>query len=76
MLNCDNQSSHYQEISLVCVRTATYMIICDPLSENPALPANIEFELEAILSIQVVFQLNSDYCTKVFRGLALYHTEL
>ena len=31
---------------------------CDLLSNNPALPANIEFELEAILSIQVVFQLN------------------
>ena len=30
-------------------------IKCDPLSENPALPANIEFELEAILSVQVVF---------------------
>ena len=29
--------------------------ICDPLSENPALFANNEFELEAILSIQVVF---------------------
>jgi len=29
--------------------------ICDPLSENPALPANIEFQLEAILSVQVVF---------------------
>jgi len=25
--------------------------ICDPLSENPALPANIEFELEAIISV-------------------------
>ena len=50
--------------------------ICDPLSENPALPANIEFELEAILYVQVVFQLNSDYCTKVLQGLALYRTEL
>ena len=38
---------------------------CDPLSENPALHANIEFELKAILSVQVVFQLNSDYRTKV-----------
>ena len=43
----------------------TKTIICDPLNENPALPANIEFELEAILSVQVVFHLNSDYCTKV-----------
>ena len=42
--------------------------ICDPLSENPALPANIEFELEAILSVQAVFQLKSDYCTKVLQG--------
>ena len=42
--------------------------ICDPRSENPALPTNIEFELEAILSIQVVFQLNSNYCTKVLQG--------
>ena len=41
------------------------MYVCDPLSENPALRANIEFELEAILSMQVVFQLNSDYCTNV-----------
>ena len=29
--------------------------ICDSLSDNPALPANIKFELEAILSVQVVF---------------------
>ena len=29
--------------------------ICDPLSENLALAANIEFELETILSVQVVF---------------------
>ena len=53
-------------------------MICDPLSKNPALSTNIyEFELEVILSVQVVFQLNSDYCTKVvYRGLALNHTEL
>jgi len=47
--------------------------ICDPLSENPALPANNEFELEAILSVQVVFQIIAPRC---YRGLALYHTEL
>ena len=40
----------------------------DPLSKNSALSANIEFELEVILSVQVVFQLNSDYCTKVLQG--------
>ena len=52
-------------------------LICDPLSENLALPTNIEFESETISSVQVVFQLNSDYCTKVvYREFGLYHTEL
>ena len=45
----------------------------DLLSKNLALS---EFELEAILSVPVVFQLNSDYCTRCYRGLALYCTEL
>ena len=40
----------------------------EPLSKNSALYANIEFELETILSVQVVFQLNADYCTKVLQG--------
>ena len=40
----------------------------DLLSKNSALSANIEFELEAILFVQVDFQLNSDYCTKVLQG--------
>ena len=58
-------------------KTHCVLNIGDLLSEIPALAANIEFELEAILSVQFVFQLNSDYCTKVvYRGLALYHTEL
>ena len=37
------------------------------------LPTNSEFDIETILSVQVVFQLNSDYCTKVvtYSGLAL-----
>ena len=41
-------------------------------------PGNsLQIKLEVILSIQVIFQLNSDYCTNVvYRGLALYHTEL
>ena len=39
----------------------------DPLSKNSALSTNIEFELEVILSVKVVFQLNSDYCTKVLQ---------
>ena len=49
--------------------------ICDLLSENLALPANIEFDLEAILSVQVVFQLNSDYCTKVLQGACILNYE-
>ena len=53
------------------------MILCNPLSKNPVLPTNSEFNIETNLSLQVVFQLNSDYCTKVvtYRGLALYHTK-
>ena len=39
--------------------------ICDTLSENPALCANTEFELEAILSIQVISQLSLEYYTNV-----------
>ena len=50
--------------------------ICDPLRETRNFPQMIEFELEAILSVQVVFQLNSDYCTKAVRGFALYHAKL
>ena len=40
-------------------------------------PTNIEFELEGIWSVQVIFQLNLDYCTKVvtYRGFPRYHTE-
>ena len=44
------------------------VLICDLLSKNLALPAIIEFELDVILSIQVVFQLNSDYYTNVLEG--------
>ena len=49
---------------------------CDPLSENPAPCANIEFELEAILFVQVVSQLNSDYYTNMSQEAWTYHTEL
>ena len=69
-LHVHKQQIKRTEISIV------QLYISDPLSENPALPANIEFELEAILSIQVFCQLNSDYCTKVLQGAALYHAEL
>ena len=41
---------------------------CDALSKNLTLHTNIEFELEAILSVQVVSQLNSDYYTNVPQG--------
>ena len=30
---------------LIVMAAYIYIYICDPLSENPALPANIEFEL-------------------------------
>ena len=46
---------------------------CDLLSKNPALPVNIEFELEAILSIQVVFEIIAPSC---YREFVLYRTEL
>lgn len=36
---------------------------CDPLSDNPAHPANNKFELEAILSERVLFQRKSVCCT-------------
>ena len=49
---------------------------CDPLSKNPALRANTEFELEAILFIQVVLQLNSDYRTKVSLGAGTVSCEI
>ena len=33
--------------------------LCDSLNENcMPLPSNVEFELEIILSVQVIFQLN------------------
>ena len=49
-------------------------IKCDPLSENLALRANIEFEIEATLSVQVVSQLNiAPLC---HGGLTLHHAEL
>ena len=55
----------FADILEACSDEDRLSAICDPLRENPALRANIEFELEAILSVQVVSQLNSDYCTNV-----------
>ena len=43
-------------------------MLCDPLSKNLALPTNIEFDLEAILSMQVVSQPKSDYHTNMSQG--------
>ena len=59
---------HPSEKMLHDCANSTHLIICDPLSENLALCANIEFELEAILSLQVISQLNSDYYTNVSQG--------
>ena len=54
-----------------------YFDICDLLRENLALHANIEFELEAVLSVQVVSQLNSRLLhQRVTGGFGLYHAEL
>ena len=49
------------------------IVKCDPLSKNLTI---IEFELQTVLSVQVAFQLNSDYCTNMIQGLALHHTEI
>ena len=57
--------SHAKIVSLAIEESVTIGQICDLLSENPALCANIEFELETILSVPVVSQLNSDYYTNV-----------
>ena len=58
-----NEATDVQSFShMKCIEA-----IYDLLSENPAL-CNIEFELEAILSVQVVSQLNSDYYTNVSQG--------
>ena len=51
-------------------------VILDPLSENLALCANTEFELKAILSVQAVSQLNSDYCTNVSQGAWTVYAEV
>ena len=52
--------------------------VCDPLSKNPALPSIIEFKLEAILSVQVVFRLRTVrfIAPMCYRRLPLYHTKL
>ena len=42
-------------VQLASISEVNSTLKCDPLSKNPALPANIEVELEAILSVQVVF---------------------
>ena len=50
-----------QNVSIVM----SLFCICDPLSETRHFT---QFELEAILSMQVVSQLNSDYYTNVSQG--------
>ena len=54
------------KIGIRNVRNPKFM--CAPLSENPAICANIEFELEPILSVQILSQLYSDYYTNVSQG--------
>ena len=43
-----------------------------PPEQNPALPVNIKFEVEAVLSMYSHFQLNSDYCTNMSQGACTY----
>ena len=35
---------------------------CDRICENPALPANIDYALEAFIVTEVRFQQKRDYC--------------
>ena len=49
------------------------MFKCDLLKENMALRANIEFEFEAILSVEVISQIIAPTC---HRGLVLHRAEL
>ena len=41
--------------SIVCEQPKVQVLICNPLSENLALPVIIDFKFEEILSVQVVF---------------------
>ena len=43
-------------------KTYQKVSICDRICENPALPANIDFALEAFIVIEVSFQQKRDYC--------------
>ena len=51
--------SRYQQSlsvgSIICEQPKVQVLICDPLSENLALPVITELKLEAILSVQVIF---------------------
>ena len=40
----------------------TYSMVCDRICENPALPTNIDFALEAFIVTEVGFQQKRDYC--------------
>ena len=44
------------------------IVKCDPVSKKLEPPTIIEFKLEAILSVQVIFQLNLDYHTNMLQG--------
>ena len=46
----------YSKRHLIVEKHYACMYKRNPLSKNPVLPANIKFELEAVLSVHVVFQ--------------------
>jgi len=78
---CDAVSTHKIHQSQVHTNIIALRYSCNhlwPAERKPGLTAIIEFELEEILSIQVVFKLNliiAPTCCNC-RELTLYHTEL
>ena len=63
---CNNLAIEEQlEGQSVAVRSLAYSFrICDRICENPALPAIIDFALEAFIVTEVMgsFQQKQDYC--------------
>ena len=45
-----------------CFDSDILHVICDRICENPALPAIIDFALEAFIVTEVSFQQKRDYC--------------
>ena len=54
---------HRDAVNFKLIHMCRRSLYVHPLFGIAALHANIEFKLEAILSVQVFSQLKSDYCT-------------